>query len=582
MRSPWTRAIGPGPSRAGLGLGPLEPLLAGLGGLGLAIAMTWPLALNVGSDIGKDLGDPLLQAWQVAWVGHALLHQPLHLFQSNAFWPLPDSLAFSDALVGYAPAGTVGQQGPHAALVVYNLLFLFAYALAFLGAYLLARELGADRWGAIAAGIAFAYAPWKLAQNGHLAVISSGGIPLALVLLARGYRRRRPGAVVAGWAVAAWQMTLGFTLGLQLAYLLAALALVVTAFLVRSRAFHGLSKELVVASVVGLCLFGLVTFLQARPYLRVIDAHPEAERTPAHVASFSPSLTGFLAAPGESWLWGEPTSAVRAGHALGPEQTLFPGATPVLLAVAGVFSFAYPRRLRLGIAIGVAVCAILSLGLRDVSGLEKYLTPYRFLYDFAPGWDGVRTPGRITALTSLGLALLAGAGVCLILRHVRRLFTARRAHARLAGSLAGAVLVGAILAEGAGPLAHPHVPPAPPGQSAAMAPQLHLPLDFDKGSRYSYWSIQGFPAIVNGSGAFEPDILVRLRAAVASFPDRDSVTALRELGVRTVVLHPDLAVGTAWQDAVQRPTSGLSVTRKVAAGVVLYELTPSSGTSRSA
>ena len=35
-------------------------------------------------------------------------------------------------------------------------------ALAFLGAYLLARELGAGSWGGLAAGAAFAYAPWKL------------------------------------------------------------------------------------------------------------------------------------------------------------------------------------------------------------------------------------------------------------------------------------------------------------------------------------------------------------------------------------------------------------------------------------
>ena len=67
--------------------------------------------------------------------GHALAHQPLHFFQSNQFWPLHDTLAFSDALVGYAPAGLFGS-GPHAAVFRYDVLFLFAYALAFAGAYL--------------------------------------------------------------------------------------------------------------------------------------------------------------------------------------------------------------------------------------------------------------------------------------------------------------------------------------------------------------------------------------------------------------------------------------------------------------
>lgn len=481
--------------------------------------------------------------------------------------------------MGYAPVGVVAQRGPHAALVVYNVLFLFAYVLAFYGAYVLARELSAGRLGAIAAGVGFAYAPWRLAQNGHLNVISSGGIPLTLFLLVRGYRRGSPRLVLAGWLGAAWQMTLGFTLGLQLAYLLAALALILACSWVKSRPSRPFSTHLVAASAAGLCVFALVTFLQARPYFRVIDAHPEAERTAAQVASLSPPVAGFLAAPGESWLWGERTSAVRNAHALGPEQTLFPGLTIVLLAAVGLFSAVYPVRLRLGLALGVGVCAILSLGLRDVSGLQKYVTPYRFLYDFAPGWDGVRTPGRINTLTSLGLALLVGAGACLILRLFDRLSIGLGLSARLVRPMSAAVLVGAILAEGVGPPGHPKVPPVPPGQQAAAAPQLHLPLDFDKGSRYGYWSTESFPAIVNGSGAFEPDSLVQLRIAVANFPDRESVALLRELGVRTVVLHDALAFGTSWQGAASRPTSGLNVTRRVAAGVLVYELPPLSGAS---
>ncbi len=156
--------------------------LAALVAVGLALAMHWPLPLHIGRDVARDLGDPLPQAWQVAWDGHALLHQPLDFFQANVFWPLKNSLAFSDALVGYAPAGVIGS-GPHAAIVRYDLLFLFAYALAFLGAYLLARELGASRAGGFVAGAAFAYAPWRLEQDGHLHVLSSGGIALALFLV---------------------------------------------------------------------------------------------------------------------------------------------------------------------------------------------------------------------------------------------------------------------------------------------------------------------------------------------------------------------------------------------------------------
>ena len=62
-----------------------------------------------------------------------------------------------------------------------------SFALAFLGAYALLRQLGARVAGSAVAAAAFAYAPWKLGQAGHLQVLSCGGIALALAMLARGH-----------------------------------------------------------------------------------------------------------------------------------------------------------------------------------------------------------------------------------------------------------------------------------------------------------------------------------------------------------------------------------------------------------
>jgi hypothetical protein len=525
----------------------------------LAVAMTWPLVLHLGGDVGQDLGDPLLEVWQVAWIGHALLHQPLHLFQANIYWPLRDSLAFSDALVGYGPAGLIAAQGPTAALVVYNLLLLFAYALAFLGAYLLGRELGLGRLGALAAGVAFAYAPWRLAQNGHLHVLSSGGIPLSLFLLVRGYRRRSGRLILGGWLVAAWQLTLGFTLGLQLAYLLAVLGVICGAWVVRRRPEP--ARRVVATTAAGVMVFVVAALLQARPYLRVSHDHPESKRTPALVSFFSPSPKAFLAAPRQSLVWGSATASVRRQLSWPVEQTLFPGATIAALALLGLLGRVWSRRLRLGLAAGVAICAALSLGLREPQTTTSHVLPYRLLYDFGPGWDGVRVPGRLNTLTSLGLALLAGAGLCVVLRRVTR------SRVRLAATT---VFVGAMLVEGFGPLPHPTVPKAPSALRLATPPLLDLPTGPDV--VYEYWSTDGFPKIVNGSGSFEPSLTERLYARIAGFPDRRSVAALRSLGVHTVAFDPDLAAGTPWQEVLRRPVRGLPLERRRVGRLVLFEL----------
>ena len=262
-----------------------EVLWLALGSIVLAIVMHWPLILHLGETVPKDLGDPLAQAWQPAWGGHALLNQPLDYFQSNQFWPLPDTLAFSDALIGYAPAGLIGE-GAEAAIARYDLLFLFAYALAFAGAYILARELGIGPAGAIVAGAAFAFAPFRLEQDGHMQVISSGGIPLAIALVLRGWRLERPGWILAGWAVAIWQVSIGFSLGLPFAYLLAALGLIAGVVWWR-RGRPAPQRGLAIATAAGAVAFLACAALLAQPYLQVAEDHPEGERTAADVAEFS-------------------------------------------------------------------------------------------------------------------------------------------------------------------------------------------------------------------------------------------------------------------------------------------------------
>lgn len=359
-------------------------------------------------------------------------------------------------------------------------------------------------------------------------------------------------------------MTLGFTLGLQFAYLLALLgAIALVALALGSAPVPG--GRVAVATVVGVVIFALAAGFMARPYLRVINEHPEATRTPAYVESFSPQLRSFLAAPAQSWLWAGPTSRARASLAASDEMSLFPGLAVSVLVLLGVLGSVFTRRLRIGLALGVVVCAALSLGVRDASGWQKYLTPYRFLFDFAPGWDGVRTPGRINTLTLLGLALLAGAGLCVLLRYLRD-----RTGARAAAAAAGFAFVAAILVEGLGPLAHPRVPIPPAAVRLAAPPQLHLPAGFRDDLVYSYWSTAGFPKTVNGAGGFDPDAYDRLRKRVSGFPDARSVAALRELGVRTVLLHPARAAGTPWEGAAEKPTTGLALTRETVDDVVLF------------
>jgi hypothetical protein len=555
-------------------------------GLALAVVMFWPLALHLDRDVPKDLGDSLLVAYLIGWNGNALLHQPFEWWQASALWPNHDALAFSDAFIGYVPIAVLGT-GFRAAIWHYNVLFLFTYALAFAGTYLLARELGLGRPAAAIAGVAFAYSPWRWDQSAHLHVLSSGGIPLCLMLLLRGYRRGRPAAVIAGWLVAAWQVLIGVSLGLQLLYLLGILAAVGAVIWWRAGR-PAPERRILLASAAGLAALAIVCVAVARPYLRVADEYPESHRNLLHIAYFSPPPRAFLAAPAENLVWGKLTSGSREGLRAVAEQSLFPGALVLALALFGLFSRVWPRSLRLGLAAAVLTAAVFSMGLEFLDGRFTY----RPLFDYAPGWDGSRTPGRLHTLTTLFLALLAAAGAQALVSPDGRLRV--RGRPWLA-SIVCLMFVAVILLEGSafritdGSLAapaHPTVPAPPSGLRHVQGPRMHLPADeeFDSTDdpltyRYMVWSTEGFPKLVNGISGFIPHRTVELGELARGFPDRRSVAALRAAGIRSVVLHPRLAADTPWAGAASRPVEGLGIERRAAGDVVFYDLTP--GAARS-
>ena len=67
-----------------------------------------------------------------------------------------------------------------------------------------------------------------------------------------------------------------------------------------------------------------------------------------------------------------------------------PGGLILALAIVGLFCSVYPRRLRVGLAVGIGGRAR-SWPLDWGSTIAGY--PIRLLYDYAPGWNGVRVPG---------------------------------------------------------------------------------------------------------------------------------------------------------------------------------------------
>jgi hypothetical protein len=279
----------------------------------LAIALTWPLALHLDTAV-PDRGDPLLNAWIIDWVCHALTHSPLHLYDAPIYYPGKYPLAYSENMVGIALLVLPFHLAGLSALTTYNIALLLGFAFSAYGAFVLARLVTGNSAGSFLAGVFFAFASFKLAHIQHVQIIWSGWLPLMLAALLS--YRRAPSNKRAALLSAAFLMN-----GLTNIYWLmfGGFALVVTIVFLRL-----FSKRLFVALSIA-CLL-LLPFLI--PYALVAREYG-AGRTTGESRGGSASPVDWLVPSSRNAVYGP--LADPALHR--DERELFPGVVVLLLAM---------------------------------------------------------------------------------------------------------------------------------------------------------------------------------------------------------------------------------------------------------
>jgi hypothetical protein len=297
----------------------------------VAVVFTWPLVLGLGRDIPWDLGDSLLNAWILAWdadhIIRVLSGDPGALrgfWNANIFHPEPLTLAYSEHLVAqavqivpfYAATGNI--------ILCYNLLFLSTFVLSGLGMYLFVREITGSPRAGFAAGLIYAFAPYRVPQFAHLQVLSSHWMPFALYGLRRFFetRRRTP---LAGAALALIAQNLSN--GYFLLFFSPVVLLYVLFEIGTRRLWRDVRVWASVAAAGLLVTAATLPFLLPYLELRRLGFPP---RSLLEVATYSADVFSYGTAPPESHVWGR---AMRAYPK--PEGDLFPTLTAIALAVCG-------------------------------------------------------------------------------------------------------------------------------------------------------------------------------------------------------------------------------------------------------
>jgi len=286
----------------------------------LTIALTWPLIIHPASLVPNDLGDPLLNTWILAWNARVL---PLTSTWWNGpqFYPVTGTLAFSEHLLGLTIFTTPIIWLTGDPLVAHNVAFFLSFVLSALAAYFLADTISHRHDCALLAGLAFGFAPYRMAQFAHVQVLSAYWMPVALAALHRYFENRRPRWLVV-FAVS-WLLQ-ALACGYYLFYLSVLVGLWLLWFAKgphRTRALVSVAIAWgIVTAMLVPVLYGYWRFHHAYGLRRGID----------EIISFSADVGSVLKAPDNLWLWGW-LSVVK--H---PEADIFPGLTVVVLIVLGL------------------------------------------------------------------------------------------------------------------------------------------------------------------------------------------------------------------------------------------------------
>jgi hypothetical protein len=493
-----------------LGWRPFLAAVAGIAAMGAVLLREQLADLH----LVADLGDPLFSIWRMGWVFRQIGGDPRPLFDANIFHPTPLTLTLSDSMLLPSLMGSPLLWAGVAPTVAYNVVLLSGFLLSGLGVFLLARRLTGSAPAAFVAGALYAFYPYRYEHYSHLELEMTQWMPLALWFLHRFWETRRPREAMGAALCLVAQLYSSMYYGVFFVFFASAIA--GTWYAVARPGWRTVAMPLVASGAV----LAILALPLARPYLAAQAM--KGEREPWAVEFYSADASDYLRPHTKLGTW-----AGRLLPDVNPERSLFPGLSPIVVGVIGLWPPLGTARLAYG--AGMAVAYDMSRGMKG--------TLYPFFYEWLPPMRGMRVPARFAVILGLGLVVFAAFGV-------RRLLARVRAPGARAAVLA--VLLAAIAIDLQPALNLQRLWPEPPTIYRHLAGRTDVVLaEFPFEATipvvqelpFMYFSVwHGLP-IVNGYSGFTPSDHQQLVDDMREFPRERALAALRARGVTHVTAN---------------------------------------------
>jgi len=517
-----------------------------------SLVLTYPLIFRI-NDAVLDPGDPLQACWIWSWEIHKVFAGLKGFFHANILYPHPLTLAYSEHMIGNLPLAGPIILLTHNPILAYNFTLLFTFVFSGFGMYLLCQRLEQSAYASFVAGLIFAFNPFRFGHLTHIDILSMQWFPFLILHWLELIRRGRLRDFLL--------FTLFFNLQAACTYYLAFMASAAVAILGVLN-WLGSKKlptfRLVVFLVAFIGVTSLLHIPLVLPYFwvrRHLGLGPSLEE----IRLQSALLRDYFCVTPLNAFYAKLLDYRLIGRAVG-EHALFPGFVGLFLGSFVLLMKFYNRLPRRDHTITNSFLIIMALGFVLSFGVDKYLPsietripmPYSLLYNFVPGFQGLRSPTRFAALIIFGISPLVGYGVDFVQLWARKFATC---------SIKKALKVGfpfLILLESVSiPLPLVSIPIGesvpevyhwlalqPPSQ---VVVELPIPEDIGRSVKAifveaprMYFSTYHWQSLVNGYAAFIPSKHLQLVTTLQNFPNVASLDALEAIGVDYIIVHYDM------------------------------------------
>jgi hypothetical protein len=558
----------------------------------LALLKTYPLIWYFCTHLPTGLSDPLLVSWILAWDVHALTTAPLNLFNANIFYPVQNTLAFSEHMIAVVPIFAPVYLLTGNPIFAYNMVFFLSFVFSGLTMFLLVHYWTENFWAALVAGCLFGFAPIRFAELSHVQLANFYWAPLVFLFLDRFVWSKR-------WADLAWFAGFYWLQMLASVYLgwFITVGVGVYMFYHMIRIDRGLLDRAMIPHYTAFMVGSLIVLLPFYlPYYAIQQQWGFSTYLQECIYWSADLVLSYLSPP---YMFNNVylslvQSYFPSLHNPPNNQMLFPGI--VLGFLAGLGSLALARNLppersvqlqRL-FRIVLIVALLLSLGpfLVILGRTTNFPLPYLLFYYLVPGFHAMRVPGRFALMATLAASVLAALGFLKASELLQGRWSLRQPWIyRLQGLLALFWISLFTFELGFNPLPLAAIPT---GQDVPQVyrwlatkpvdgPIIELPLgeSFWEALRYMYFSTYHWLPLVNGSSRFYPPTYMQLRVDLADLPSRESAELLSSIGVKALILHTDQlepSETSRWQQ-VNLAELGMEEIARFGADVV-YRLSP--------